>query len=428
MHGDGVTPASLELRGDLPGGRRELRAQVGSFTVVVAEIPARSLNEREWSDIKRARTAYASMWGGQDPDVFTDDPLDGWDRPYRTWHYCAYVTEGGGPGKLVVMRKVTLSASELSAEQRARPDDLLPVDIRFWRVRTDGTSTPLWHALRRHARRVAPHERHPEFRIASISRSAASPLGEHRSARERDRTAIGFAAIQLLAAQGDPSLLYVCSLCPELRDRVMGLRDVRGAWVSPAFTRTEDVLGLPAGSVGLDNGLPLVQEHKTAFPGYFVHNDDAAQVISDLLDEGRISAEDLREPTMRLLARESARGADTRVIDELAALIAEPDHRRLADVLTRPRLFQYLVPLIAGSGRLSRMSAADLRARLLYETRDGPFSSTLVPAAWAASAWSVLDAAERKYRVPVERARPFAARRAWSTVPPHELPAAASGS
>jgi hypothetical protein len=64
MHGDGVTPASLELRGDLPGGRRELRAQVGSFTVVVAEIPARSLNEREWSDIKRARTAYASMWGG----------------------------------------------------------------------------------------------------------------------------------------------------------------------------------------------------------------------------------------------------------------------------------------------------------------------------------------------------------------------------
>lgn len=429
MRGDGIAPWSLQLRGDLPGGRRELRIQVGSFTVVVAEIPGRSLNEGEWREIQRARAAYATMWGDHDSGVFTDDPLDGrGDSPHRVWHYCAYVTGDGEPAKLVVMRKVVLVPSELEDEQRADPGDLLPVDIRFWCVQTDVGSLPLWDALRNHARRLAPLEPHPEFRIASISR-AASPQGGRRSATDRDRTAIGFAAIQVLAAHGDPSLLYVCSLCPELRDRVLGLRSVAGHWISPDFTRTEDVLGLPPSSVSLDNRLPVVREHKTAFPGYFVHNEDAAQVIADLLDEGRITVEDLRWPTMRLLARESSLGADTRVIDELASLIVEPDYRRLADVLTRPRLFQYLVPLIAGHRGLSRMSPDDFRARLLYETRDGPYSATLVPAAWATSAWAVLEAAERKYRVRSPGPLPLVVPSTWTAAAaPPDMPAAASGS
>jgi hypothetical protein len=428
MRGDGISRSSLELRGDLPGGRRELRIQIGSFTVVVAEIPGRSLNEGEWREIQRARNAYATMWGDHDSGVFTDDPLDGMgDSPHRAWHYCAYVTAEAEPAKLVVMRKVVLVPSELSDEQRVDPGDLLPVDIRFWCVQTDVGPVPLWDALRNHARWLAPHEPQPEFRIASISR-AASPLGERRSPGDRDRTAIGFAAIQILAAHGDPSLRYVCSLCPELRDRVTGLRSVGGGWVSPDFTRTEEMLGLPPNTVSLDNRLPVVQEHKTAFPGYFVHNDDAAQVIADLLDEGRITVADLRGPTMRLLARESALGADTRLIDELASLVVEPDHRRLADVLTRPRLFQYLVPLIAGDRRLSRMSTADFRARLLYDTRDGPYSSTLIPAAWAASAWAVLEAAERKYRVHPPGPLPLVAAPAWTAAPPPDVPAAAAGS
>jgi hypothetical protein len=188
------------------------------------------------------------------------------------------------------------------------------------------------------------------------------------------------------------------------------------------------MLGLPPNTVSLDNSLPVVREHKTAFPGYFVHNDDAAQVITDLLDEGRITLEDLRWPTMRLLARESALGADTRVIDELASLIVEPDHRRLADVLTRPRLFQYLVPILAGNRRLSRMPAAEFRARLLYETRDGPYSSTLVPAAWSNSARAVLEAAERKYRVRSPAPLPLVVAPAWSTEEPPDMPAAAAGS
>src|SRR5262249_2733388 len=153
---------------------------------------------------------------------FAYDPFDGAEPPYRAWHYCADVTGDGEPGKLVVMRKVTLAPSELTAEQRADPGELLPLDIRFWTVRTDVGSAPLWDALRNHSRRLAPGEEHPELRIASMGRVAAFPYGEQqRTARERERTAIAFAAIQLLATHGDPSLLYVWSLCPELRDRVV---------------------------------------------------------------------------------------------------------------------------------------------------------------------------------------------------------------
>jgi len=106
----------------------------------------------------------------------------------------------------------------------------------------------------------------------------------------------------------------------------------------------------------------------------------------------------------------------------------EPDHQRLADVLTRPRLFQYLVPLIAGDLRLSRMSTAEFRARVLYETRDGLYSATLVPAAWAASAWTVLEAAERKYRVRPPGPLPLVVPTTWRTASPPDLPAAAAGS
>jgi hypothetical protein len=417
-----------ELRGDLPGGRRELRIRVGSFAVVVAEIPGRSLSEREWSEIRRARGSYPAMWGGHDLDVFAHDPLDGAQAPYRAWHYCACVTGDGEPEKLVVMRKVTLAPSELTAEQRADPGDLLPLDIRFWKVRTDVGSAPLWDALRNHARRLAPNEDHPELRIASMGRVAAFPYGEQqRTARGRERTAIAFAAIQLLATHGDPSLLYVWSLCPELRDRVVSMHDVDGTRVRPAFTPTEDVLGLAAGSVRLDNSSAVVREHKTTFPGYFVDNDDAARLIAGLLDEGRLTPEDLREPAMRLIARESAAGGDQALMDELAALVAEPDHHRLADVLTRPRLFQYLVPLLTGKRPLTRMTAAELRALLVRETRDGPFSATVMPAAWAASAWEVMDAAERKYggateppTVLVTRSR--LTRRPWDTPAAASLP------
>ena len=384
----------MELRGDLPGGRRELRIGVGPFAVAVTEVPGRSLAEREWRDILLARRSYAAMWGGACTDVIADDPLDGRDCAfYEAKHYLAWVRDETG-AKLVTMRKARVVPSELSAEQRADPSGLLPFDIRFWRA----GEVPLWEPLRAYARSLAPHEPLAEFRIAAMGRMAAWPHGEpKRTSRERERTAVAFAAIQLLAAHADSNLLWVWTLCPELRDRVTGVHDLDGVYVAPDFKRTETVLGLPPGSVRLDNGLPEVQEHRVAFPGYFLDNEDAAQVLAGLLDEGRLTVGDLVFAVVRLVHAEAALGTDDRQLEELVGLVALPDHQRLAAALTSPRHFKHLIPLLAGAQPLSRMANREFRDRILAETRDGPFSATVIPTEWAASIRAILEAAQEKY-------------------------------
>jgi hypothetical protein len=44
------------------------------------------------------------------------------------------------------------------------------------------------------------------------------------------------------------------------------------------------------------------------------------------------------------------------------------------------------------------MSAAELQARLLFETADGPLSCTVLPRAWADGAWPLLDAVGASHR------------------------------
>jgi len=364
---------------------------VGPFEVAVTEIPGTSLTEREWHDVQEARRSYPAMWGGAVYDIFADDPLDGRDCPlYDARHYLSWVRDGGGPWKLVTMRKVALVPSRLTERQRANPIELLPPDIRFWRVRTeDGRCVPLWDVIGAHARRLRPHDELAALRIASIGRIATHPFGERKlTARAREKTAIAFAAMQLLATSGDPRCLYVSSLCSELRDRVLGVVDIDGAYVAPGFTSTEDVLGLAPGSVCMDNTLLAVQEHKAAFPGYFIDNDDAAGLLSRLLDDGRLTLADLRATFRHLLQQESAHDRDGRQLDELTTVIAAGDHRGVAWMLTRPRLFKYLIPLIAQGGPV---------ARLTGETGDGPFSATMVRWRWAAAAWAIIEAAEEKY-------------------------------
>jgi hypothetical protein len=365
--------------------------RIGPFSVEVMEVPGPSLSRQEWRDILMARSSYPAMWGGAGSDIFACDPLDGREPGiYDTRHYLAWIRDGHGPRKLVTMRKVALVPSRLTRRQRADPLELLPHDVRFWRARTeDGRCVPLWDVLRARTRRLAPHDEFAEFRIGSTGRTGTFPYGERqRTRRARERTGIAFAAIQVLATSGDPSLLYVCSLCPEFQDRVLGVIDVDGRYVAPAFTRTEEVLGLAPGSVSLDNGLPVVREHKSLFPGYFIDNDDAARLVAALLEDGRVTVGDLGAAIGRVGEHESAAGGDGRQLDELVALVGARNYRALAEVLTRPHLFKYLVPLLGPGEPL---------ARLLCETGDGPFSSTLVPRRWATSAWAILEAAEAKY-------------------------------
>ena len=376
------------MRSDLPGGRRELRLDVGPYEVAVMEIPAASLTAVEWDDVLTARRSYTAMWGG-DPELIADDPLDGRGdaSPYEVWHYLAWARTPGGfeGGKLVTMRKVRLVGWRLTGEQLADLLSLLPLDVQLWRVVSDAASIPLWKPLLNRA----------GFAWAAIGRTGTFPFPEgERTEVARERTAAAFAAIQLLAAHDDPVHVWVDSLCPELRDRVLSVRDRRGRSVVPAFTPTEETLGLPPGSVRLDNELPIVRQHKTLFPGYFVDNADAARVLAVLLDEGRLTIADLRPSIGRLVEAESAIGGAGRHVEELVAV---GDHRGLAELLTRPRLFKYLAPLLAGAELPARMPAAELRQRLLFETGDGPFSSAVRPAAWSESALQILLAIDGKY-------------------------------
>jgi hypothetical protein len=387
----------IELDEGLDGRRRRLRLRLGSIQVEVTEVPGVSLSDQELEDIRLARRSYTAMWG-VDPAAMSIDPLDGRDPgPYNTTHYLAWVRDAAQGPKLVTMRKVRLDPARLEQAQLEDPAVLLPIDIRGFRVWTPDGDVPLWVALTAHARGLAPDEAHPEFRIASIGRIATFPYGEPKPTdRERERTAIAFAATQLLACHGDSSLLHVWALCPELRDQVLGIREGEDCHVVPSFRTTAEVLGLPPGAVRMDNGLDIVQEHKAAFPGYFIDNADAALVVAELLDEGHLVVKDLC-PTIVHLVTAGPGSAELPALEELARLLAASDNRRLAELLTRPRLFKYLVPILAGDEPLTWMSTAELRNRVIRRSGDGPFSSTVIPAEWADSARAVLAAAARKY-------------------------------
>src|SRR5215469_12919091 len=111
MPADGV-----ELTEGLVGGRRRLQVRLGRIAVTVTEIPAGSLSEQEHKDIALARRAYA-LWG--DCTHAVADHLDGGaGSVYDAIHYVAWLKDGDGPGKLVVMRKVALNPAALTDGQR----------------------------------------------------------------------------------------------------------------------------------------------------------------------------------------------------------------------------------------------------------------------------------------------------------------------
>src|SRR5215472_17500582 len=96
---------AVELRSDLPGGRRELRLQLGPIAIAVTEVPGPSLTEHEWRDIRLARRSYPGMYGGGSAGC---DRLDGRAADasiYDTRHYLCWVRDGADRGKLVTARK-----------------------------------------------------------------------------------------------------------------------------------------------------------------------------------------------------------------------------------------------------------------------------------------------------------------------------------
>jgi DNA-binding PadR family transcriptional regulator len=273
------------------------------------------------------------------------------------------------------MRKVQLAPSRMNEEQRINPLELLPPAIRNWRVNLPrGKLVPLWDRLKAHARRLAPNEPLPEFRIACIDRVGVR-AASHDQGIPREAASVAFAAMQLLATHGDPNLLYVCSPRPELRDRVLGVVGLDGAYVSPDFTRTEQTLRLPPGTVTMENGLPADRARLQAFTSA---GDAAAEVLAELIEAGRIS--------VGHLVAVAAPHLTTSQLETMGGLIAQRDQRGLARLLSRGPAFR----------RVRRLVQTAPSRPLAELAGESPFSSTLIPAAWAASAWAILEIAETK--------------------------------
>lgn len=370
--------------------------EVGPYTVVVTEVPGASLSKHERRDIDLTRQSYRTMWGGTEAEVAhgTEEDLDGDDGAqvaYNTRHYLAWVRDRGLDSvKLVTARRVNLQPGALNDE--GDPGQMLPPDIAFWRVHTpDGAAGPLWDWISAFARRLDPQEERVALRVACMGKLAAFPVGQReRSPRQRERTAVAWAAIQVLATLGDSNLLYVLTIRPELVSTVL-----TAGGVGMAFTSSEETLGLPPDSVFVSN--VLAWRHKVGRPGYWVHSGDAADALFGLLEQGRLTVAELRRAMGRLIEVESAIGGTGRELEELIALWREPDHRQLADLLTRPRMFKHLIPLLRGDERLSRISCGQLRACLLFATKNAPYSCTVLPGPWAASAQALLEATASRY-------------------------------
>src|SRR2546430_8026168 len=169
----------------------------------------------------------------------------------------------------------------------------------------------------------------------------------------------------------------------------MVVHDLDGNAVRAPFVGTDEVLGLPAGAVVLDRGLPVAEDAMLAAPGYFFDNGSAAQVLATLLDERRLTMADLRPTIARLVEWEAGASQPGEWLDQLLTVVAKPDHRRLAGLLTQPRSMKYLVPLL--------MQSTELRARLLRDAADGPFSACVLPPGWSSAASAMLEAAEREH-------------------------------
>ena len=381
----------------LADGRRGLRLALGSITVHTVEIPGRCLRPREWAVIQLARRSYAAMWG---TSFLAEDRFDG-RRPsmYDTKHYIAWVNDAACGRKMLTMRKVSINSARLAERLLRRINRFLPPDIRFWVVAGDSEARcNLWDVLTAHARRMAPDDPQAEFRIATLSRTGTFPYGErNKTRRMREQAAIAFSSIQLLASDLDADLLYVSFLCPEFQDKVLGIVDLNGGYVAPANTRTDEILGVAPGSTRMDNRLPAVREYKAKLPGYLIDNGSAAVLIARMLESGSITVADLQPTIAHLVEQEMTGGRDGDRLVDLLCAAAAGDHAHVAEFLTQPCMFKYMVPRIVSDAPLARMSGAEFRDCLIDQTSDGPFSSTRTPQDWLASAQRVLSAAREKY-------------------------------
>ena len=380
-------------------GRHELNLAVGDLQVKVLGIAAASLSEQERQRIQLARQSFSNMWGGDGTNFILEDQFDARspNSPYQTTHYIAIVKDPADreePEKVITMRLVSIKDDTTLDPARVQ----LPDDLTFWNVLdNEGNTSSLWQHMKdrlpqqTNGRAAVP----PESEIAAIGRTGTFPYEKSgRTIRQRERTAIGFAAIQVLMTKTNDHQLLVCQLCPEFQTLVLSIRDKNGSIVMLDFAKTEDTLNLPPGwRLKLDDGNPHVQEHKAKYPGYWIDNEGARSTLLKFLASGRFVFEDFKDPLEALLNSDDNCFLPAEDKENLRTVLDNVDNSNLADIigtLIKPRFFKFLIPLIA--------SMEDVRSALIFETPDGPFSSTITPQLWRESALRLLAAAQEKYK------------------------------
>jgi hypothetical protein len=404
-----IIPFSPEMLGisieHHPHGRRELKLSIDTMHIQVVEIPADKLTADEWREIQTARESYASMWGkgNEGIDDIKEDPFDGrclQGTPYKVWHYMAKIEQEGEPTKTLTLRKIHYAAEELSHLSLIGLH--LPDDIYNWSLRDTSLhlTTSLWDEIQGRI------QRNEIASFSVISRLGTAPYGvAEKTQRQKEKTAITFAAMILLAASEHVGDMIFAQLRVGFPEKVLSLQKAGGQKVTLAFPRTEDTLGLGHDrTLILDNDHPTVVEYKTNFPGYWLNNEKAAEVLADLVRRNLLSVQELLtvwkqvKAILKRTADDQERGklvADlqkvgiTLPIDFPTAFTDEVRRPGFLRVLTSPRYFKFVTPLFQENPHL--------RHALIYEAGDGPYSAAMVPARWTRNAERFLFSAKEKY-------------------------------
>lgn len=283
-----------------------LSVEIGSTTIAVeiAKAPGIPWDQKLREDIETARASYRVAWG----DVLTWDEFD---RFPDTYNYIAFATYPSPDGDMV--------GEVLSNRLVVRR----PEDLEFYALE----GKPLIDAIPSRMGLIAG-----ESRIGSIRPPHAT---------SNTRTIEAFAAIKLQMVEDArfQGIDYIaCQLRPEMTTKVLRVNGI-----SYDFPPTEDVLGVPPGSIHLDRNNPAVVRHILRFPGYFLDTGGVFDVVEDVIKGGKLSEDEFKFRS----------GLDA------------------VNALKNPRNVKEIVPLLDPETPVGLM----LRARFLEEVPDGTFSS-----------------------------------------------------
>ncbi|MEM7798027.1 MAG: hypothetical protein AAF633_02455 [Chloroflexota bacterium] len=347
------------------GGRWEFSMPIGPSCIRAVRIPAGEISAQEWNQIQNARLGYALMWGGgAEEQTVAEDPFDGRDpaSPYQTFHFIGRLDIPGLPDRLITMRQVGVKPG---CNNPAPPFD----DAAFWLLqnRTTGEQIPLWEYLNTLVD-------HPS-QLVAISRTGTHPWNAKSTTSlqlEKERNAIAFAAIQILATYR-PSFQYMSNqLCHEFRTRVHTIEAQSGETICLDFAATEETLGLTDQYRAVLNVQhPGVRHVKAYYPGYWVDPADAKTVLNAAVAADHITLHQLEEIASTIQISARYRGQDA------------------VTILTKPCYFKHLIPLFK--------KVPHLQESMVVDTAGRPYSSTLIPRKWGNSALRMLHFARENY-------------------------------